>query len=152
MAMIHDITEQVGKHKRRKRIGRGPGSGHGKTSGRGHKGAGSRSGFTGSVRASYEGGQVAFYTRFPKRGFSNYKFRTDYKVINIQTLDARFDDGAEITPATLAAAGLLASVETPVKLLAQGGTTKKFTIRVAAASKAAKAAIEEAGGSVEVGG
>ncbi len=150
MAMIHDITEQVGKHKKRKRIGRGPGSGHGKTSGRGHKGAGSRSGFSGSVRASYEGGQVAFYTRFPKRGFSNHQFRKDYKVINIQTLDARFDSGSEITPTTLAAAGLLNSVDTPVKLLAQGQTTKKFTIRVAAASAAAKQAIEAAGGTVAI--
>ena len=90
--MIHQITEQAGKFKKRKRVGRGRASGKGKTSGRGHNGAGSRSGSGGSVRASREGGQIPLFRRLPKRGFSNAAFRKDYAIVNLKALEARFDN------------------------------------------------------------
>lgn len=148
--MIHEITEKVGKHKRKKRIGRGPGSGHGKTSGRGHKGAGSRSGATGSIRASREGGQMPLFRRIPKRGFTNAMFRKEFAAINVQVLEARFDDGAEITPETLRKAGLIPNTKTPVKILGEGKLTKKLTVTVAAYSKSASEKITAAGGSANV--
>ena len=105
--MIHEVTEKVGSHKKRKRLGRGIGSGHGKTCGRGTKGAGSRSGWGGSIRASREGGQMPFFRRIPKRGFSNARFMKEFLVVNIQALEARFEDGAQVTPADLVAVGPL---------------------------------------------
>ncbi|MCC6681058.1 MAG: 50S ribosomal protein L15 [Phycisphaeraceae bacterium] len=148
--MIHEITEKVGAHKKRKRVGRGVGSGHGKTAGRGHKGAGSRSGFSGSVRASREGGQMPLFRRFPKRGFSNAKFRTEYAVVNIKALDARFDDGAEVNPDMLVKVGLISDTRKPVKILAEGDTSKKLAVTAARFSAAAKEKIEKAGGTVTV--
>lgn len=148
--MIHEITEQVGKHKKRKRVGRGTGSGHGKTCGRGHKGAGSRSGFSGSIRASREGGQIPLFRRLPKRGFSNALFRKHYKIVNLQAIDARFDDGADVTPETLVRVGLIRETRTPVKILGQGQTSKKLIVKVASVSTSARAKIEQAGGSVTV--
>ena len=88
--MIHEITELAGRYKQSKRVGRGPGSGLGKTCGRGHKGAGSRSGATGSIKAWREGGQVSFITRFPKRGFSNARFKKHFHLVNLDDLEARF--------------------------------------------------------------
>ena len=93
--MIHDITNKAGKYKARKRVGRGHGSGTGKTSGRGHKGAGSRAGH--SHRPGFEGGQTPWARRFPKRGFTNAPFRTEYHVVNVGQLEARFNDGDEVT-------------------------------------------------------
>lgn len=148
--MIHEITEKVGKKKHKKRIGRGPGSGHGKTSGRGHKGAGARSGWTGSIRASREGGQMAWFRRLPKRGFSNFQFRTTYAIVNIGALDARFDDGAEVNPDMLVKAGLIRDTKLPVKVLGSGETKKKFQVTAAAFSETAKQKIEAAGGAVTV--
>ncbi len=145
--MIHDITVMVGKHKQRKRIGRGHGSGWGKTSGRGHKGAGSRSGY--SRRAYFEGGQMNFVRRLPKRGFTNAAFRTDYHVINVKALD-RFDDGATIEPKTLVDAGLIRDTKMPVKVLGEGDLSKKFTITAHKFSASAREKIEKAGGSVTV--
>lgn len=144
--MIHEITEKAGRYKARKRVGRGPGSGHGKTAGRGHKGAGSRAGH--SRRPAYEGGQVAFYTRFPKRGFSNAKFRTDYAVVNLGAIDARFEDGAEVNPDMLVKCGLIRDTSLPVKVLATGETSKRLTVTAAKFSSAAKQKIEQAGGTV----
>ena len=146
--MIHEITEMAGRNKRRKRIGRGHGSGHGKTSGRGHKGAGSRSGFNGSTasRATREGGQNPWYARLAKIGFSNAQFRTDYSVVNIRSLDARFEDGAEINPDSLVRAGLIRDTKLPVKILAHGETTKRFVITAAKFSGAARDKIAAAGG------
>ena len=92
--MIHDITNMAGKYKARKRVGRGHGSGSGKTSGRGHKGAGSRAGHT--HRPGFEGGQTPWARRLPKRGFSNASFRTEYHVVNVGQLEARFNDGDEV--------------------------------------------------------
>jgi len=150
--MIHEVTAKVGKHKKRKRVGRGMGSGHGKTCGRGHNGAGSRSGASGSIRAGREGGQIPFFRRFAKRGFSNHLFRRDYKIVNLQAIDSRFEDGATITPETLIAAGLIHDAKTPVKVLGQGELTKKLNITAAAFSSSAQAKIEKAGGTVTVDG
>ncbi len=145
--MIHDVTVQVGKHKKSKRLGRGIGSGRGKTAGRGTKGAGSRSGWSGSIRASREGGQMPFFRRIPKRGFSNANFRVEYRVINIKAIDARFADGAEVNPDMLVKVGLIPDTRTPVKVLAEGSTTKKLTVTAAKFSKLAKEKLEKAGGS-----
>ncbi len=101
--MIHDITSQVGKYKTRKRVGRGQGSGLGKTSGRGHKGAGSRSGW--HRRPGFEGGQMSIIRRIPKRGFTNDAFRTDFHVVNLKVLESRLDDGAAGDPGSAGRAG-----------------------------------------------
>ncbi len=145
--MIHEITCTVGRFKSRKRVGRGPGSGNGKTSGRGHKGAGSRSGHR--HRAYYEGGQMTWTRRLPKRGFTNAPFKTRFHVVNLRDLEARFDAGATIDVAALAEAGLVRNTKLPLKVLGEGTVTKKFTVTAAKFSKSAKAAIEAAGGTVE---
>ncbi len=146
--MIHEITEKVGPHRKRKRIGRGPGSGHGKTAGRGHKGAHSRAGY--AARTGDEGGQMPLFRRVPKRGFSNARFRTEYAIVNVKAIDARFEDGAEVNPEMLVKAGLLKDTRTPVKVLATGETSKKFSVTAAAISAAARDKIEKAGGRVTV--
>lgn len=144
--MIHEITEKVGRHKKRKRVGRGPGSGLGKTCGRGHKGAGSRAGY--SQKAAHEGGQMAFFRRIPKRGFTNSMFRTDYATVNVKDLENRFEDGAEVNPDMLVKAGLIRNAKEPVKVLGQGELSKKLTVTAAKFSESAKAKITAAGGSV----
>jgi large subunit ribosomal protein L15 len=148
--MIHDITAEAGKHKRRKRVGRGPGSGKGKTCGRGHKGAGSRSGFR--RRPGYEGGQMPFFMRIPLRGFNNSQFRVEYHVVNLRLLEERFDANAEVTPQTMVKAGLLSDTGTPIKVLSEGELTKPLKITVAACSAKAKEKIEQAGGSIQTVG
>ena len=148
--MIHEITEKVGKHKARKRIGRGVGSGTGKTAGRGFKGAGSRSGWSGSIRATREGGQMPYYRRIPKRGFNNYNFRVEYAVVNIKALAARFDDGAEVNPEMLLKMGLIGDTRQPVKVLGEGDLSKKLSVSAAAFSASAREKIEKAGGTVTV--
>ncbi|MEM9294363.1 MAG: 50S ribosomal protein L15 [Planctomycetota bacterium] len=140
--MIHEITEKVGRHKRRKRIGRGPGSGHGKTAGRGHNGYGSRSGNTNP----HEGGAVPMHAKFPKRGFSNAQFTTRYAVVNLKALDSRFDDGAEVTPEMLVKHGLIRNTKLPVKVLGTGEIGKKLRVTAAKFSGTAKQKIEQAGG------
>ena len=145
--MIHEITPDAGKHKRRKRVGRGVGSGHGKTAGRGHKGYGSRSGNSNP----HEGGQTKYYRRFPKRGFSNAAFRTTYQPINLNALEARFQEGETVDLAALERAGLIRQTREPVKLLAFGEISKKLNVQVDAASASAIAKVEAAGGSVSVG-
>lgn len=142
--MIHDITEKVGRHKQRKRIGRGEGSGHGGTAGRGHKGAKSRAGY--KRRAGYEGGQRPFFQRFPKRGFSNIRFRKLYHVVNLKVLEERCDDGAKIDVASLAAMGIVRDTGLPLKVLGEGDITKKFEISAAKFSGTARQKIEAAGG------
>ena len=148
--MIHEITKLAGKHKKRKRVGRGPGSGTGKTAGRGHNGAGSRSGFTGSMPPNYEGGQMPYFRRIPKRGFSNAAFRKEYAIVNVQLLESRFEDGAEVTPQALAGAGLVGSAKQPVKILGEGQLTKKLTVTASRFSASAKQKIETAGGTCTV--
>ncbi len=146
--MIHEITIQAGKYKTRKRIGRGEGSGHGKTAGRGHKGAASRSGW--KRRPGYEGGQMPIFRRMPKRGFTNAPFRRLFHVINVKQLDARFDDGATVTRASLAEAGLIRDTSLPLKVLGEGTLSKKLNVTAARFSATAKTKIEEAGGTVTV--
>ncbi len=145
--MIHDITQKVGKHKARMRVGRGESSGLGKTSGRGHKGAASRSGW--SLRPAYMGGQINFIQKLPKRGFTNAPFRKSYHVVNVKALDAIASNGDEITVESLAAAGVISDANLPLKVLGEGEITKKITVTAAKFSASAKAKIEKAGGSVK---
>lgn len=134
-------------HRKAKRIGRGIGSGSGKTSGRGHKGRGARSGA--SRRAGYEGGQMPIYRRVPKRGFTNARFRKDYTIVNVDLLNS-FDDGTVVDLEAVLQAGLV-SLNTPLlKVLGNGDLTKKLTVRTHKCSKSAQAKIEAAGGSVEL--
>lgn len=144
--MIHEITEKAGRHKRRKRIGRGPGSGKGKTSGRGHKGFGSRSGNSNP----HEGGGTPMWKMLPKRGFSNAMFKKHYALVNVSAINARFEDGAEVNPEMLVKHGLIRDTKLPVKVLGTGETTKKLTVSAAKFSKSAEEKITKAGGSVTV--
>ena len=146
--MIHEITEIVGPHKARKRIGRGIGSGHGKTSGRGHNGAGSRSGF--SSPAHREGGQLPFFRRMAKRGFTNAPFRKHFATVNLRSIDARFEDGEAVSPETLVKVGLIRNTKLPVKILADGEITKKLNVTAAKFTQAASDKITKAGGSITV--
>lgn len=148
--MIHELTPKAGRYKRKKRLGRGIGSGHGKTSGRGTKGAGSRSGWSGSIRASREGGQTPFFTRFAKRGFNNANFTTRYAIVNVRDLDKLFSDGAEVNPEMLVKVGLIRNTKLPVKILGTGETGKKLSVTAAAFTATAKEKIEKAGGSATV--
>ena len=143
---LHDLAPAPGSRKNRKRVGRGPGSGMGKTSTRGHKGLKARSG--GSVRPGFEGGQMPIYRRLPKRGFKNYPFKTNNAVLNVKDLD-RFEDGATIDIDTLREAGLVKGVVDGVKILGQGEISKKFALKNVLASKTAQEKIETAGGSIE---
>jgi large subunit ribosomal protein L15 len=151
---LHSLGPKPGSRKARRRIGRGPGSGHGKTSGRGHKGAGARSGS--KRKAAHEGGQNPIHMRSRKLRGPNKKmsmpfepFRTRTQPVNVSDLEGRFDAGAEVTPQSLRAAGL-AKRRHPVKLLGRGELTKKLTVRVHAYSATAREKIEKAGGSCEV--
>ncbi|MFM1830570.1 MAG: ribosomal protein [Planctomycetota bacterium] len=144
--MIHDITAKVGAHKKRTRVGRGEGSGKGGTSGRGHKGAKSRAGWT--SRPGYQGGSTPIARRFPKRGFNNANFRTEYHEVNVQSLEKHFDAGATVDTAALVAKGLIADAKFPVKVLGNGDLTKKLTVNAAKFSAAARSKIEKAGGTV----
>jgi large subunit ribosomal protein L15 len=144
--MIHDITKKTGAHRRRVRVGRGEGSGLGKTSGRGHKGAASRSGW--SLKPQYQGGQINFIQKMPKRGFNNHDFQTLYYVVNVKAIDAVVSNGDEVTAESLAAAGLIRDTRRPLKVLGEGEITKKITITANRFSASAKAKIEKAGGTV----
>jgi large subunit ribosomal protein L15 len=142
--MIHDITAKVGPHKKARRIGRGEGSGRGGTSGRGHKGAKSRAGWV--SRPAYAGGATPFSRRFPKRGFSNAGFRTDYYVANVRDLEKQFETGATVDIETLVKLGLVPNTKLGLKILGTGDITKKLSVTAAAFSASAKAKIEAAGG------
>ena len=145
---LHDLKPTAGSKHRRKRIGRGPGSGRGgHTSTRGQKGQGSRSGS--STRPGFEGGQLPLARRLPKRGFNNKKFATLYIPVNLESLN-QFDDGSTVDEAALRAAGLVNGRGDGVKILGQGELEKKLTVKAAAFSASARAAIEGKGGSCEV--
>ena len=133
--------------KDRKRVGRGTGSGLGKTSGKGHKGQNARSG--GGVRPGFEGGQLPLFRRLPKRGFSNALFKTEYAVINLSDLN-KFEDGAIVTPEILKEMGILKNQLDGVKVLGSGKLEKKLTVKAHKFSKTAKEAIEKMGGKAEV--
>jgi large subunit ribosomal protein L15 len=142
---LHDLSPEKGARKNRKKVGRGPGSGMGKTSTRGHKGLKARSG--GSVRPGFEGGQMPLYRRLPKRGFFNI-FKTKIAVLNIKDLD-RFEDGTTIDTDTLRDSGMVKGRFDSVKILGIGEITKKFVLKNILISKTAKEKIETAGGSIE---
>jgi large subunit ribosomal protein L15 len=142
----HEITTIAGKHTRRCRVGRGTGSGKGKTCGRGHKGGGSRAG---SVAVSlYEGGQMPLFRRLPKRGFSNYKFAKRCEIVNICQLE-RFEDGAAVGAEQLSQAGLIGSMKSKVKILGKGDLTKKLQVTANKFSKTAEQKIVASGGTVK---
>jgi large subunit ribosomal protein L15 len=143
----HEITSVAGKYKSRKRIGRGNGSGHGKTSGRGHKGQSSRAGAP-SLRLS-EGGQMPLFRRLPKRGFSNKKFELRYDVVNVSQLD-KFEEGSSIGLEQLSAAGLIDSLKSRVKILGDGVLTKKLEVTAHKFSKSAEQKIVASGGKAKV--
>lgn len=144
---LHELYPAAGATKEVKRIGRGHGSGHGKTAGKGHKGQWARSG--GGVRPGFEGGQTSLARRMPKRGFNNI-FATEYTVVNVADLEARFENGAVIDTGALIDAGLVTKVLDGVKVLGNGEGTKSFTVKAAKFSESAKAKIESAGGKAEV--
>ena len=153
---FHNLKPAPGSRRRRKRVGRGEGSGFGKTSGRGEKGAGARSGNRKSI--NLEGGQMPIHMRMRKlRGPHMKKSmpfeqcgRTHTQPVNLRDLERRFDDGAEVTPATLAAAGLATRKAVPVKILGQGDVTKKLTVHAHGFSASAREKIEGAGGTCQV--
>jgi large subunit ribosomal protein L15 len=148
---LHNLQPAPGSRKDRKRVGRGHGSGHGKTSGRGHKGAGSRAGA--KDRARFEGGQNPIHMRMRKLRGPNKKmsmpfepFRTHSQHVNLDDLESRFEAGASIDVAALRAAGLASRRDVPVKVLGRGELTKAFTVHADGFSRSARAAIEAAGG------
>ena len=144
---LHELEKNIGASHRRKIVGRGPGSGLGKTSGKGHKGQNARSG--GGVNPVFEGGQLPLYRRLPKRGFSNYMFKTRYATVNISDLNM-FDEGTLVTPALLKEVGLVRKELDGVKILGDGTLTKKLTIQANKFSKSAILKIEESGSKIEV--
>ncbi len=140
---LHNLRPAKGSRRDRKRVGRGPGSGTGKTAGRGQDGQKSRSG--GKIPAYFEGGQMPLQRRIPKRGFTPLN-RVEYQVVNVSRLDRV--EGAEVTPESLRACGLIRSLKKPVKLLANGDVGGSYTVSVHRVSASARAKIEAAGGSV----
>jgi large subunit ribosomal protein L15 len=144
---LHDLHPARGAKKTRKRIGRGPGSGTGKTAGKGHKGQKSRSGY--SRRYGFEGGQMPLVRRIPKRGFYNI-FRVEFQVVNLRDLERVFADGDTVSVETLVENGLVRGGKRLVKVLGDGELKKKLTVQAHKFSASAKAGIEKAGGSCEV--
>lgn len=144
---LHTIYQPEGAVKSKKRVGRGIGTGLGKTSGKGHKGQNARSG--GGVRPGFEGGQLPLFRRLPKRGFSNAPFKTEYAIININDLE-NFEDGAVVTPELLKEMGIIKKQLSGVKVLGDGELTKKITVKASKFSKTAIEKIEKIGGKAEV--
>lgn len=145
---LHELSPAPGSRRKKKRLGQGIASGHGKTSGKGHKGQKSRAGA--SINAGFEGGQMPLARRIPKRGFSNYRFAVKYEIVNLADIEERFEAGAEVTAKELAACRLISDPENPVKVLGNGEITKNLTVRVSAYSASAAKKIEAAGGKAEV--
>ncbi len=143
---LHELSPAAGSTKDAFRVGRGPGSGNGKTAGKGHKGQNARSG--GGVRPGFEGGQLPLYRKLPKRGFTN-KFATNYAIINVDALN-KFEDGAVVDLETLMTAGVIRKAFDGLKVLGNGEITKKITVKAAVFSATAKEKIEAAGGKTEV--
>ena len=143
---LHNLKPAKGANAKKKRVGRGPGSGSGVTAGRGHKGQKSRSGY--SRRAGFEGGQMPLYRRLPKRGFTNI-FAKRFVVLNIRDLN-RFEDGTEVSAQSLMEAGYTKRIHDGLRILGQGELKKKLTIRAVHFSGSARAKIEAAGGKAEI--
>lgn len=144
---LHELSPAEGSKKSVKRVGRGHGSGWGKTSGKGHKGQKARSG--GNIRPGFEGGQMPLQRRVPKRGFNNI-FAKDIVTVSLSVLNNKFEDGADVTIDSLRAAGVVKNSFDGVKILGNGKLDKKLNVKVSAYSESAKAAIEAAGGKAEV--
>ena len=144
---LHELSPAEGSAKNGWRRGRGPGSGNGKTAGKGHKGQNARSG--GGVRPGFEGGQIPLYRKLPKRGFNNAVFATNYAIVNVEDLN-RFEDGAVVDLELLLAAKIIRKPMDGVKVLGNGELTKKLTVIAAVFSTTAKEKIEAAGGKTEV--
>jgi len=146
---LHNLKAAPGSHRDRKRLGRGPGSGTGKTSGKGHKGSMARAGHggPGGGKPGFEGGQMPLSRRIPKRGFNNARFRTSYQIVGLDDL-VRVD-GADVSPETLVKAGLVRTRKGPVKLLANGEVSQAYTIRGLKVSGGAREKIVAAGGRIE---
>ena len=145
--ILDDVHRGIQKRRKRKRIGRGPGSGHGKTSGRGHNGYFSRSGS--SKRVGFEGGQMPLARRIAKRGFSNKRFAPKVAIINLSTLEKAFQTGDVVNPETLIEKGLVKGRFDLIKILGNGDLTKKLTVSAHRFSKAAEEQITAQGGTVE---
>ena len=143
---LHELKPAEGSRKVRNRVGRGIGSGNGKTSGKGHKGQNARSG--GGVRPGFEGGQNPLFRRLPKRGFTNIN-RKEYAIVNLDALN-RFEEGAEVTPALLLETGIVSNEKAGIKVLGHGTVNVKLTVKAHKFSASAKEAIENAGGTTEV--
>jgi large subunit ribosomal protein L15 len=143
---LHELKPAEGSRSTRNRVGRGTGSGNGKTAGRGHKGQNSRSG--GGVRPGFEGGQNPLFRRLPKRGFTNIN-RKEFAIVNLDTLN-RFEEGTEVTPALLIETGVVSNERSGIKILGNGTLDKKLTVKAHKFSASAKEAIENAGGQTEV--
>lgn len=144
---LHELSPAPGSAKQAWRKGRGPGSGNGKTAGRGHKGQKARSG--GGVRPGFEGGQLPLYMKMPKRGFKN-KFSKEYAIVNVSMLNDRFSDGDKVTLDVLLEQGIVRKPLDGLKVLGNGEISKKLTVEAAIFSNSAKEKIEAAGGKTEV--
>ncbi len=147
MLTLSNLAPQKGAKKKKKRVGRGPSSGHGKTSTRGHKGQKARSG--GTKAPGFEGGQMPLYRRLPKRGFNN-PFRIEYQVVNLDRIEKVFSEGETVDPDSLLQKRLVNKKRVPIKILGRGTVSKPLTVRVHAISQKAKSMIESAGGTVEI--
>ncbi|MDE6476425.1 MAG: 50S ribosomal protein L15 [Erysipelotrichaceae bacterium] len=143
---LHEMKYTEGARRARKRIGRGHGSGHGKTAGKGHKGQNARSG--GGVRLGFEGGQTPLARRLPKRGFTNVN-RKEYAIVNVTSLN-RFEDGTEVTPELLIESGIIKKELDGIKILGQGELERKLVVKANKFSKSAVTIIEQVGGKAEV--
>ena len=143
---LNTLKPAHGSKQKKKRVGRGPGSGLGKTAGRGHKGAQSRSGY--KFKRGFEGGQMPLHRRVPKRGFTNI-FRTEYDVVNLDQLEGRFDAGATVTPEALREAGLVRDRTSLIKVLGRGEVTKALTVHAHKFSGTAAEKLAAAGGTAE---
>ena len=144
---LHELSPAAGSVKAGYRKGRGPGSGNGKTAGKGHKGQNARSG--GGVRLGFEGGQLPLYRKLPKRGFKN-RFATHYAIVNVGTLNAKFENGETVNVEALIEKGILNKALDGLKVLGNGELTKNLTVEAAIFSQTAKEKIEAAGGKAEV--
>lgn len=142
---LHEVNQGIQKNKKPRRIGRGPGSGQGKTAGRGHKGAGARAGF--SNPPAFQGGTMPLVRRLPKRGFHN-KFALTVAIVNVETLEAGFQAGEQVTPETLAEKGIVRTRYDVLKILGEGALTKSLTISAHRFSQSAREKIAQAGGQI----
>lgn len=145
MLSLSNLSPADGSRKPKKRLGRGHGTGHGKTSGRGHKGFKARSGS--GIKPGFEGGQMPLQRRLPKRGFNNI-FRKSYAIVNVKDLE-KLDSGSTVNRESLVTAGLIKAKDTHVKILGDGTLTKNLSVSVDKVSKSARQKIEDAGGSVK---